>query len=218
MAVERGGRRPPNERFKTRGVLTLQGAQGIGKTRWVTSLVPDPLLREMVIKVDHHLDGSNKDSILGAVTHWIVEIGELDSSFRKDVARLKGFLTSDHDKVRRPYARTESEYPRRTVFYASVNQTDFLVDTTGNSRWWTIPVTKVDYEHQIDMQQLFAQLAEDLKNGAQWWLTREEEDLLEHYNAQHRIASFIRESILEAIDLNYKGRDKEIPRCRHPRC
>ena len=133
--------------FRGRGVLTFQGPQGIGKTSWVASLVPDPVLRDMVIKLDHHLDPNNKDSILGAISHWIVEIGELDSSFKKDVARLKGVLTSDSDKVRRPYARTESEYPRRTVFFATVNDNNFLVDSTGNTRWWTIPLASIKYQH-----------------------------------------------------------------------
>ena len=75
-----------------------------------------------------------------------------------DMARLKGVLTRDFDKVRRPYARAESEYQRRTVFFASVNKPNFLVDMTGNTRWWTIPVSKINYEHGIDMQQVFAQL------------------------------------------------------------
>jgi putative DNA primase/helicase len=93
--------------FKTRGVLTLQGEQRIGKTSWLSSLIPDAALRFMLIKLDHHLDAGNKDSIMTAVSHWLVEVGELDSSFKKDVARLKGFLTSDSDKLRRPYARGE---------------------------------------------------------------------------------------------------------------
>lgn len=193
--------------FKSRGVLTIQGPQGIGKTRWVMSIVPDLQLREMTVKIDHHLDANNKDSILGAVSHWIVEIGELDSSFKKDIARLKGFLTSDFDKVRRPYARTESEYPRRTVFFASVNQSDFLVDSTGNTRWWTIPAIKINYEHGIDMQQLFAQLADDFRNGGEWWLTREEEELLESCNLDHRSASIIRERLLAIVDLELIGKD-----------
>jgi putative DNA primase/helicase len=189
--------------FKARGVLTLQGPQAIGKTSWISALVPDAILREGVLKLDHHLDAGNKDSIITAVCHWIVEIGELDSSFKKDIARLKGFLTADRDKVRRPYGRTDSEYPRRTVFCATVNEHDFLVDSTGNSRWWTIPVTSINYQHGIDMQQLFAQLAGDFQNGAQWWLTREEEQLLELHNKEHRNVSAIRERILEAIDLDH---------------
>lgn len=188
--------------FKARGVLTLQGAQGIGKTTWLTSLIPDVGLREAVLKLDHHLDGSNKDSILGAICHWIVEIGELDSSFKKDIARLKGFLTSDSDKVRRPYARAESEYPRRTIFYATVNENNFLVDLTGNTRWWTIPVTSINYAHGIDMQQLFTQLAADYSMGTQWWLTSEEESLLEEQNREHETMSVIRERLMAEVDMN----------------
>ena len=167
--------------------------------------MPDPILREMAIKVDHHLDAGSKDSILGAITHWIVEIGELDSSFRKDIARLKGVLTSDSDKVRRPYARTESEYPRRTVFFATVNEENFLVDPTGNSRWWTIPLTGINYQHGIDMQQVFAQLAVDFEQGAQWWLTKDEEDLLDSCNSEHRSISVIRERLMSMLDLSRKG-------------
>lgn len=114
--------------YKGRGVLTFQGPQGIGKTSWVKALVPEPKLRDSVVKLDHHLDGSNKDSILGAVSNWVVEIGELDSSLKKDVARLKGLITADSDRVRRPYDRRESEYPRRTLFIATVNDTSFLVE------------------------------------------------------------------------------------------
>lgn len=187
--------------FKARGVLTLQGPQSIGKTSWISALIPDLVLRESVLKLDHHLDPSNKDSLITAVCHWIVEIGELDSSFRKDIARLKGFLTSDRDKVRRPYGRTDSEYPRRTVFCATVNEDNFLVDSTGNSRWWTIPVTSVNYNHGIDMQQVFAELATHFENGMQWWLTSEEEALLELHNKKHRAVSVIRERILDALDL-----------------
>lgn len=192
--------------FKARGVLTFQGPQGIGKTSWIMALVSDPVLRDMLIKVDHHLDPHNKDSILGAITHWIVEIGELDSSFRKsDVSRLKGVLTSDSDKVRRPYAKSESEYQRRTVFAATVNEENFLVDHTGNTRWWTLPLVSIDFQHDIDMQQVFAQLALDFHAGAQWWLTKDEEVLLEKHNTAHRSVSLMRERLMAAIDLTRVG-------------
>jgi len=191
--------------FKSRGVLTFQGPQGIGKTTWFTRLVSDPVLREMVEKVDHHLDPSNKDSFLGAITHWIVEIGELDSSLKKDVARLKGVLTSDSDKVRRPYAKTESEYQRRTVFCATVNEESFLVDHTGNTRWWTLPLISINHKHQIDMQQVFSQLAVELAAEKEWWLTKAEEELLEQNNRQHRSVSLMRDRLMELVDQERAG-------------
>ncbi len=188
------------EGFHSRGVLTLQGSQGIGKTSWCRSLIPDRALRDVALKLDHHLDGGNKDSMLGAITHWIVEIGELDSSFKRDIARLKGFLTNDRDKVRRPYARVEVEYGRRTVFLATVNQSDFLIDSTGNSRWWTLPVVEIDFNHSVDMQQVFAQLAVRFEAGDQWWLTGDEERELESCNARHRSFSMIEDVLTEIVD------------------
>jgi putative DNA primase/helicase len=186
--------------FHARGVLVFQGKQGLGKSSWCRNLVPDSALREEVIKLDHHLDGSNKDSQIGAITHWIVEIGELDGSFRKDIARLKGFLTNDRDKIRRPYDRSEAEYQRRTVFTATVNQRDFLVDPTGNSRWWTLPCVAIDYRHTIDMQQLFAQLAEEINGGAIWWLTAAEEEELEANNSKHRSYSLVVDRLEAVLD------------------
>jgi len=185
--------------FKARGVLTLQGAQSMGKTAWVSALIPNEILRDKMIKLDHHLDANNKDSIMSAISHWVVEIGELDSSFKKDIARLKGFLTCDSDKLRRPYARVDSEYPRKTVFCATVNEANFLVDSTGNTRFWTLPVIKIDYEHDVDMQQLFAQILTLYKEGEPWWLTRDEEALLEQYNKSHRVVSLIEEKIMMVL-------------------
>lgn len=186
--------------FRARGVLTLQGEQGIGKTSWIGALLPAGEMRKNYILLDHHLDGSDKDSVIKAIEHWVVEIGELDSSFKKDIARLKGFITNERDKLRRPYGRDVLEYARRTVFAASVNENRFLVDNTGNSRWWTVSARLINWKHDVDMQQLFAQLAEELKGGEQWWLTPAENRRLEEYNLRHRSVSAIAERVLEYVD------------------
>lgn len=189
--------------FHSRGVLTLQGPQGAGKTSWIARLVPKDKQRAL-FKRDHHLDPANKDSVLIAVAHWIVELGELDSSFRRDVARLKGFITNDCDRIRPPYAARAVAMERRTVFAASVNDAKFLVDTTGNSRWWTIAVEELDYEHEIDMQQVYAQLARDFDAGVQWWLTPDEERQLAVINAGHQVTSAVEERLRERIDPDSK--------------
>lgn len=188
------------KRFSTRGVLTLQGPQGAGKTSWIANLVPAGLRRDDWVKRDHHLDGGSKDSILGGISHWITEIGELDSSFRKDVARLKGFLTNDCDKVRPPYGRVEVEFDRRTVFAATVNEAEFLVDQTGNTRFWTLAIESLHFDHAIDMQQVFAQLAGEYRRGAQWWLTAEEDQRLAAYNTRHRAINAVAERVKDFID------------------
>lgn len=192
--------------FRARGALTFQGDQGIGKTSWFKRLVSDAALRDQAVKLGHAWDGGSKDARLAAIRHRIVELGELEGSFRREIAGLKAFLTEDFDKIRPPYGRVEAEYPRRTVFGASVNESDFLLDATGNSRFWTIAVEKLDYEHDIDMQQLFAQLKVDFVAGAAWWLDAEEEAQLERINQQHRHYGAIGEKIKASLDLSRKGR------------
>lgn len=191
--------------FRTRGVLTLQGAQNIGKSSWIKRLISDPALADEMVKLGHHLDASNKDSILSAISFAIVELGELDSSLKNDVARLKGFLTDDYDRVRRPYGKRESSFPRRTVFAASVNEQQFLKDTTGNTRFWTLPVVSIDHAHEIDMQQVFAQLACEVEAGEQWWLTKAENEALEEMNAAHQSVSPIMEKLAVLIDRERIG-------------
>ncbi|RDH82470.1 MAG: hypothetical protein DIZ80_09265 [endosymbiont of Galathealinum brachiosum] len=188
--------------FHCKGVLTFQGAQNLGKTSWLNKLIPKGLLRDNFFLDGHHIDPSNKDSLTTAIKHWIVEIGELDSSFKKDIARLKGFITQGKDTVRRPYARTNSDYQRRTVFCASVNEVNFLIDKTGNSRFWTIPLVKIDYKHNIDMQQVFAQLYDELQQGATWWLTEIEEKQLDEQNQTHKSVSVIEERVLTILNHN----------------
>ncbi|EPE9614856.1 VapE domain-containing protein [Escherichia coli] len=187
--------------FWSKGVLVFQGEQSLGKTAWFKSLLP-PDNRNLV-KVGATIDPGNKDSVASAISHWLVELGELDATFRKaDIAKLKAFISQDRDDLRRPYDRLESKYQRRTVFFASVNPKHFLADDTGNVRWWTIPVTAVNYEHGIDTQQLWAEVLSWFEAGERWWLDRDEEAMLEGVNEQHGQTDPIEEMILARFDWN----------------
>ncbi len=138
------------------GTLVLQGAQGKGKTSWVKRLVPENI---ELVKTEGSLHMDDKDSKINCLKYWIFELAEIDSTFRKsDISSLKAFLTSEKDDIRRPFDRKNTVYYRRTVFIGTVNENNFLHDSTGNRRFWTIPINDVDYMHTIDMQQLWAEV------------------------------------------------------------
>lgn len=180
------------------GVLVFQGDQYVGKTKWFKSLVPDEL---NVIKDGVILKPDDRDSVKQAVSFWLVELGELDSTFRKaDIAALKAFLTNKKDVLRRAYARKESQYARRTVFFGSVNPKQFLHDPTGNRRYWTIEVAHLDHSHSIDMQQVWAQVYEIWKGGASHYLTPEEMDGLNKHNEDFTAVDPIEEIICSSYD------------------
>lgn len=185
--------------FYSKGVLTLQGAQSLGKSPWFMCLLPESLRQDYLLS-GALLEPDNRDSVKTAVSHWITELGEVDATMRKaDIARLKAFLSNPVDKLRLPYARTDSEFQRRTVFGASVNPEEFLQDETGNLRWWVLPVVAIDYRHGLDMQQVWAQVATYYEAGERWWLERDEEEQLDHWNAGHVVKSAVHDMLAAAL-------------------
>lgn len=184
--------------ISARGVLVFQGEQQMGKTAWFKRLVPDHL---DVIQDGVILRPDDKDSVKHAVSNWLVELGELDATFKKsDIAQLKGFITRDRDHVRMPYARKESSYPRRTVFFGSVNPREFLNDPTGNTRFWTIPCTAIDYKHTLDMQQVWAEFYALYKAGETHNLTVEETEILNGSNDDYMAIDPVEELLLKGLD------------------
>jgi hypothetical protein len=79
------------------------------------------------------------------------------------------------------------------------------VDRTGNTRWWTIAVDSLDFRHTIDMQQVFAQAAHEVREGESWVLNAAEEAQLEAWNARHLSQSVIAEQLDDYIDHDRIG-------------
>ncbi len=181
------------------GVLVLQGGQYLGKTMWFKSLVPSEL---RVIQDGLSLRPDDRDSVKQAVSFWLVELGELDATFRKsDIAALKAFITRDRDVMRRAYARNESQYARRTVFFASVNPRQFLHDPTGNRRYWTISCSAINHSHGLDMQQVWAEVYQEFyQKGASWFLTPDEMGLLNDHNKDYEVIDPIEERVNTRLD------------------
>lgn len=180
------------------GVLTFQGSQYIGKTKWFKQLVPSEL---GVLKDGMILRPDDKDSVKQCVSYWLVELGELDATFRKaDIAALKSFLTNDSDVLRRAYARKESKFARRTVFFASVNPKEFLHDPTGNRRYWTIEAQHLDHSHMIDMQQVWAEFYALWRAGEGYYLTPDEMAELNEHNESYTAVDPVEDRILTRLD------------------
>lgn len=80
-------------------------------------------------------------------------------------------------------------------FFGSVNEVNFLTDPTGNRRFWVIECEKINNQHEIDMQQVWAEIAELYKRGEKWYLTSDEIDCLTSYNESFKAIDPIAERI-----------------------
>lgn len=193
---------------KFEGCLVLQGGQEAGKTMWYGALAP---ASTKAIKTSFKLVPHNKDHIFTLAAHWIVELGELDSTFSaSEMGSLKAFMSDTMDCQRRAYGREDSELTRQTVMGASVNKPDYLIDDTGNRRWWTIPVLSANYKHGIDMQQLWAEIKVLFMAGEDWWLNKAEMDGLKQVNREFGAIVPVRELITATFDFESVRRQGDL--------
>jgi hypothetical protein len=199
------------EGFFSKGVLVFQSKQSVGKTSWFKKLAPEELGK--YFKEGCHLDPTNKDSLKTCISKWIVELGEIDSTLKRDIAMLKAFISSDRDSFRVAYGRKDTKFMRRTVFCGSVNESKFLIDKTGNVRFWVIPATSINYEHNIDMQQLWAEIYQIYKSGENWWLDRDQEQLLEGSNRDFEQGCPFEEAFLDKYDVFKPNNDPGYEPC-----
>jgi putative DNA primase/helicase len=179
--------------------LVLVGGQGIGKSRWLTSLVPDEMGRA---GVHLNLTGvSSRDSKHEALKQLVTELGEIGTTTRKTaVEDLKAFLADPADSYRLPYGVNWTDRPRCTSFAGTTNNAEPLVDTTGNRRFLIVEVEKCNPEHRVDLAQLWAQVHSWWQAGEQWWLTPDEEKLQATRNLGHTQADAMEERIATEIE------------------
>jgi hypothetical protein len=156
--------------------LILQGDQGIGKSSFFSTLGGqwfDDSLQDL----------SSKDAFLILHKCWIQELGEFERiSSKRAAGEIKAFLSRQSDCFRKPYAREAIEYPRTSVLCGSVNKLSFLLDETGNRRFWIIPVGEECKAIDLDLlakerDGIWAAAVQAYRRGEQWWLTSQEQYL-----------------------------------------
>lgn len=100
----------------------------------------------------------------------IVEIAELDMFSKSDVNTLKRVISSPQDEFRAPYDRRPAKFPRRCVFVGTTNQDKYLMDETGNRRYWPIPTGEIKLnEIKLHRDQIFAEAVQLFNDGHTWW-------------------------------------------------
>jgi len=151
----------PGVKFDT--MLVLEGAQGIGKSTAGRILATDEWYCDTITDI------RDKDAMLNLQGAWVVENPELATLKRSDLESYKAFFSKQIDRVRAPYGERWQEHRRQCVFIGTTNAEDYLIDKTGNRRFWPVRVKQLNFARLIeDREQLLAEalfefgLGEDL--------------------------------------------------------
>ena len=177
-------------------VPTLIGAQGCGKTTFVTRLLP-PELRMYFLD---HLNLSNKfDKEMALTSNLIVNLDELEAIRPSQHAALKQTLSKSKVNGRPIYGCAQEDRPRYASFVATTNNPHPLTDATGSRRYICITIPDgmlIDNTGEIDYEQLYAQVLYEIRElKAPYWFNPDEvariQELNLNYMEQKDIAEMI---------------------------
>ena len=195
-----------DDKVQNQAIFTIIGPQGIYKTTFFRHLLPPPLHGYFIENTDNSFAG--KDNNLIMAENCLVEIEEVDAIEGKDLAKLKGLVTSDKVKERRPYAKFRETWSRLASFCASGNEQRILTDLTGSRRWLCHLVNSIDNprEWNLDYIQFYAQLHNEYQAGFRYFFDKEDEALIEQMNHHFKVTSF-EEQMIDTCFRKPKGNE-----------
>ena len=184
-------------------LVLVSPRQGTHKSQGLEALCPNPGWFS-----DSALDIGDKDAL--AQIHsavWIQELSEMDSLRKKEMSKVKAFISSRKDKYRPHYGRCVVEYGRQLVFVASTNRLQFLRDPTGSRRFWPVRTTGLANLERIrhDRDQLWAEAVRAYQAREQWHLTRDDEVRLAELSEQFQALDPWHASVVDWLASTTKG-------------
>ena len=155
-------------------------------------------------------DINGKDSLQVLANSWIMEWAELEAITNKKMAGdIKSFLSQSTDVYRVPYGKVAEKFKRRGIIVGTSNKSDgFLVDETGNRRFWCIPCTRTILD-PIDCEALLEErnsiwsaacAAYDHGNGENLLLSKENQIVVNEENKEYIIDNPWKTVIRDFID------------------
>lgn len=180
---------------KNHTCLVITGGQGKFKTTWIENLCPR-ILRPYLFT--GKINTENKDTLTLLAEYLFINIDDqLSQINRKDENEIKNLITLNHVKYRRPYDPFIMEYPRRASFIGSVNNMEFLTDTTGSRRFLPFYVEEIyiDKALKVNMDKVYAQAYYLYKQKERYWFDDTDIADLYRYNEQFTMSSLEEELI-----------------------
>ncbi len=191
-----------DEKAVNHTAIIFSGPQGIGKTRWFHTIIP-PELKEFIY--EGYIQTKDKETNVKLSECILILMDELENMSDRNIDALKMLMTQESIYMRRAYQTISQSYTRRASFAGTVNKKQFLTDLTGNRRFLCFEVEKINLNHQVPLNQLYAQLFHLFKTGFQFWFDESEIALLNEKNAQFRYISVEEEALVAHFEPCHAG-------------
>ena len=167
-------------------VIVFSGKQGLGKTTWVEKLVPRKLKEYLFSGT---INPNNKDTLVQLSECMLINLDELENLNRSEIGSLKEIITKTQIRMRKAYGHNNETMPRRASFAGSVNTAQFLNDSTGSRRFLCFEVENIQYQHEINIDNVLSQALYLFKTGFRHWFDQEEIKNITENNEQYQLRS-----------------------------
>lgn len=161
--------------------VVLVGCQGIKKSTSLMAIAGKKWFAVASAKI------GKPDFISSMRGKILMEIGEMSAAKKAHVEDVKLVCSNRIDCFRVPYDRNHQDLPRICMLAGTTNEDQFLVDDTGNRRFY--PINPIQCNAELisrDREQLFAEaLAIFNLDRVNWWTVTD--DSIEHQE-HHRIS------------------------------
>ena len=191
-------------------MLTLRGAQGLGKSSFI-GILGGKWYSDSFTAVQ------GKESFEQLHGVWIMEVGELAGMKKAEVEAIKQFITKRTDRFRPAYGRRLQEFPRQCILVGSTNESQFLRDTTGNRRFWVVDTPNEpprDFWEELTPEavaQIWAEAVDLYKKGERLYLSKEMEkvarEVQKTYEEENPRAGLIAEYLDRLLPEDWEDKD-----------
>lgn len=178
------------EYYNRNALILVHNQQNSGKSTFLRYFCP-PALSEYIIE---NIDPNNKDSLIALATNFIINLDELKQLSKQDVNVIKSWISQKSVNVRMPYESRSKVYPRVCSFVGSTNESSFLHDETGSSRYLCFKINDINHDYNnintniqnVNIDDVWSQAYALYKSGFKADLTNEELEKNEDRNAEFK--------------------------------
>jgi Virulence-associated protein E-like domain/Primase C terminal 2 (PriCT-2) len=196
-----GARRVREPGCKFDNMLVLEGPQNAGKSSVFAALASTRWFVDSV-----NVGDDPRKVIEDTAGAWIVECPEMSGMGRREVETVQAFMSRQRDRARGAYDRHVSDIPRQFIMGGTTNATKYLLDKTGNRRFWCVSVGVIELKAlRRDRDQLWAEAAIREAEGERIYLTSEEYDLVLAEQKTREVVDPMEERLSDLLSDIYAG-------------
>lgn len=174
--------------------VLISAEQGLHKSTFCRMLLPPEL---SALYTDKFELGGKQNLEFPLCRYALVNLDEFDRFSTAQMGKLKNLMQLGRMNVRRPHATHFESMQRTASFIGTSNTTELLTDPTGSRRFFCQEVTEaIDCTTPVDHGQLYAQILSELSTGMPYYLSKADEQAVQHHNRRYYRASALREAFL----------------------